>query len=143
MTVTATIDEFEYIKIMTWARSLRLKIGGEAESQIRLFCWIRSRPELAPYAMSIPNDRTCTRIMGAILKYMGLKPGASDCFIAIPKGEWHGLWIEMKFGKNKATAHQIKFQSDMDAKGYKAIICYSYEAARAAIEEYIALECVV
>ena len=143
MADTVSLDEFEFIKIVTWARALRIKLGGELTSQIRLFCWLRSRSDLEPYALSIPNDRKCGRIMGAILKYSGLKPGVSDMFIAIPKGEWHGLWIEMKFGKNKATAHQVKFLSDMDAKGYKAIICYSYEAARAAIEEYIALECVV
>lgn len=133
------LDEFEFIKISTWARSLRIKLGPEAESQIRLFCWIRTRTDIEPYALIIPNDRKTTRIGGAILKYMGLKPGASDCFIAMPKGDFSGLWIEMKHGKNKPTAHQLKFLHDMDVIGYKAIVCYSYEAARAAIESYLLL----
>jgi hypothetical protein len=140
MADTVSIDEFEYIKISTWARSLRLKMGGESLEQIRLFCWIRTRPDIEPYAFSVPNDRKTNRIMGAILKHMGLKPGVSDICVAIPRGPFHGLFIELKFGKNKATQHQLNFIENMRSKGYHALVCVGYMAARAAIEEYLSLE---
>jgi hypothetical protein len=143
MADTVSIDEFEYIKIITWARQLRLKIGGEALDQIRLFCWIRTRPDIHPFAFSVPNDRKTNRIMGAMLKHMGLKPGVSDICIAIPRGEYHGLFIELKFGKNKATQHQLNFLASMESKGYGALVCVGYEAARKAIEAYMRLESVV
>lgn len=137
---TVSIDEFEFIKIITWARSLRLKLGSEALDQIRLFCWIRTRSDLHPYVFSVPNDRKTNRIMGAILKHMGLKPGVSDICVSIPKGPYHGMYIELKFGKNKATQHQMNFIENMQSKGYHALVCVGYEAARAAIEAYMALE---
>lgn len=139
MVDTVSIDEFEYIKIMTWARTLRLKIGGESSDQMRLFCWIRTRPDIHPYTFSVPNDRKTNRIMGAILKHMGLKPGVSDICVSIPKGQYHGMFIELKFGKNKPTQHQINFIDNMREKGYHALVCVGYEAARAAIEEYMDL----
>lgn len=135
--------EFEFIKIITWARSLKLKLGGEALDQIRLFCWIRTREDLHPFAYSIPNDRKASRIMGQILKYMGLKPGVSDICLSIPKGPFHGMYIELKFGKNKATQHQLDFIENMRSKGYHALFCVGYEAAKTAIEEYMGLESVI
>lgn len=140
MVDTVSLDEFEFIKIVTWARSLRLKIGSEALDQIRLFCWIRTRPDIHPYAFSVPNDRKTNIIMGAILKHMGLKPGVSDICVAIPRGGYHGLFIELKFGKNKATQHQLNFIENMHSKGYRALVCVGYDAARAVIEAYLALE---
>jgi hypothetical protein len=77
--------------------------------------------------------------MGQILKFTGVKAGVSDICVGIPRGNFHGMFIELKFGKNKATQHQINFIQNMRSKGYHALVCVGFEAARAAIEEYMSL----
>ena len=69
---------------------------SERDEQIKLFQWIRLHPNIKPYALFIPNDGKRSPVLGAIYKRMGLRPGTSDIFIAIPNKTHHGLWIELK-----------------------------------------------
>ncbi len=113
------------------------RISPEASHQIMLFDWIRLQKHLAPYCFSIPNERKTSIQNGAHLKRMGLMPGASDIFVAIPTENYHGLFIEMKYGKNKPTANQLKFQENMRDRGYKTAICYGFDEAKKEIETYL------
>lgn len=74
------------------------------------------------------------------LKSEGLKPGASDFFIAVPRGGKHGLWVEMK--NVKLTWCEVKQnQRDhidlMNEMGYEAIWCAGADIAIAAIKTYM------
>jgi len=113
------------------------KLGPEAISQITFFHWIRAQPKLAPFCFSVPNERKTSPMHGALLKKMGLKPGVADIFIAIPSGEYHGLWVEMKAGKNKPTPLQLEFLANMKSKGYATAICYDAPTAIKTLEDYL------
>jgi len=109
----------------------------EEAEQIALFDWIRLHPNIAPYAFHIPNERKTSKQHGYKLKRMGVKPGVSDIFIAIPSLEYYGLFIELKAGKNKATPVQNQFLDDMREQGYQAVCLTGFEEARMFIESYL------
>jgi len=77
------------------------------------------------------------------MKKEGLKVGTSDLFIAVPRGIYHGLWVEMKDqGKtiSSVSDDQMQHITDMRAQGYKAEWCPGSIAAQAVIAEYMSLE---
>lgn len=110
---------------------------SERDEQIKLFKWIKKNPKIKPFALYIPNDGKRSPQLGAIYKRMGLRPGTSDIFIAIPTKRWHGLWIELKWGKNKATPAQLEFINDMRSQGYYAEVIWGADDAIQLIKDYL------
>ena len=73
-------------------------------------------------------------------KAEGLKPGVSDLCLPYPKGIYHSLYIEMKFGSNKPTEPQQQFIEAMNKAGNLALVCYGAEEAINALEHYLRLK---
>lgn len=76
-------------------------------------------------------------------KLMGLHKGASDIFIAVSRGGYHGLWIEIKPDHYKVTnsnrAHhleQMAFLEQMIENGYCGAMCIGLDACISFTEEY-------
>lgn len=99
--------------------------------------------KVGDYLFSIPNGASLAgnkaqraRQM-ARLKAQGLKNGVSDLFLPVPRGNWHGLWIEMKSSKGRVSPSQAEWGELMIAQGYEFKVCYSASEAIAAIEEYL------
>ena len=109
----------------------------EEREQILLFNWIRRTPQIADHCWSTPNERKTTKYNGMRLKQMGLMPGAADITIAIPIEPYHGLYIELKYGKNTVTPLQKKFLENRRKMGYCAEAIWGYENARAFITNYL------
>ena len=112
---------------------------SERDEQIKLFQWIKLNPKIKPFALYIPNDGKRSPQLGAIYKRMGLRPGTSDIFIAMPNKTktHHGLWIELKWGKNKATPAQLEFINDMRSQGYYAEVVWGADDAIQLIKDYL------
>lgn len=88
--------------------------------------------------MSIPNGGGRANVMTAVtLKREGLRKGVSDLFLAVIRGRYGGLFIEMKRPSGKLTPEQRAFQENVTAQGYAAFTCYSAEQATALISDYI------
>ena len=51
---------------------------------------------MVPNGAVLAGDARQRAIQMAKMKRMGFKNGVSDCFLAVPKGGFAGLWIEMK-----------------------------------------------
>lgn len=119
-----------------------LKASSEQAEQETLFEWMRwmapHEPALAA-AIHIPNEGKRSRAAGAALKRAGLQPGAPDVFIPCPAGPYHGLFIEMKYGKNKPTGAQMRYLDNVATLGYKTAVCYSADRAIRVITEYLSL----
>ncbi len=88
----------------------------------------------------IPNGGSRNRIEAAHLKEQGVKPGVPDLHLPVSRGGYHGLWIEMKYGKNKTTANQDDWIADLKKQGHSVHVCYSCEDAIAVITEYLNLK---
>lgn len=111
---------------------------SETTEQIALFNWAKWTenilPELA-LMYHVPNEGK--RSNGGILKAAGLKSGVPDICLPVAKNGFHGLYIELKFGKNKTTKAQEEYMTMLDAQGYKTAVCYGAEEAREEILAYL------
>ena len=98
----------------------------------------RKYPEL-DLLYHIPNEGKRSRSAGARLKSEGLKPGVPDLCLPVARGNYHGLYIEMKRMGEKAEPHQQEWLHALRAQGYAALVCQGWESARSAIEDYMNL----
>ena len=79
-----------------------------------------------------------TSIKQAIkMKATGYVSGVPDMAIYEPRGNYHGLFIELKRSKGGTTSPaQKEWIEQLNKRGYKAIVCKgAYEAIKA-IEDY-------
>lgn len=125
-----------------------MALKPETKEQIVLFDWIRCHKDIEPYAFSIPNDGKRSKLMGWIMKKMGMKPGVSDIFIGIPINnigkQWHGMFLELKATDSygvfrKPTIHQIKFQTNMRHRNYHCVIANGAQDGIEKIKEYLSI----
>jgi hypothetical protein len=86
----------------------------------------------------IPNGGKRNQLEAQRLKAQGVKAGVSDLFLPAACAGYHGLYIEMKFGKNKLTENQEEFIHDMTAQGYCCRVAYSAEEAILYLQQYLA-----
>lgn len=68
---------------------------------------------------------------------MGVKSGVSDLILPYPKGQYIGLFVEMKYGYNKLQDSQIEFLKDMSNNGHYVATCYTADDAIEIIKEYL------
>lgn len=74
------------------------------------------------------------------LKREGLKKGVPDLMMAIPKGGFSGMFIEMKANNNKTSDEQDEWIARLSKAGYKVAVCYGFEEAKQTILEYLEVE---
>ncbi|PWC10531.1 VRR-NUC domain-containing protein [Brenneria corticis] len=89
------------------------------------------------YLIHIPNEGKRGPKAAADAKRLGMRAGVSDLLLALPRGGYAGLWIEMKATGGRPTPGQLEWQELMRAAGYRAEICYGFDAARSEIENYL------
>ncbi len=121
------------------------KSGSEDGHQAALFCWAAS--ELARYPQlqwmfAIPNGGS--RHIAEAVKFVGTgtRAGVPDIMLPIPyydsyEVRHHGMFIEMKVGKNKTSKAQDEWIDALRANGYYVVVCYTWNVARAAIVAYL------
>lgn len=111
---------------------------GETTEQISLFNWAENNKHALPclsLMYHIPNEGKRTN--GAVLKAMGLKNGVPDVCLPVASHNFHGLYLEMKYGQNKPTEKQEAFMAALRQQGYKTVVCYGAEEAKAEILDYL------
>ena len=86
---------------------------------------------------AIPNGGWRHAATAGRLRAEGVKPGVPDLCLPVPRGGYHGLYIELKVGRNKPTAHQQAWIKALRDRGYRVEVCWGWEAARDVIEEYL------
>lgn len=109
----------------------------ERDEQIKLFNWMHQHSLLKDLAFSIPNEGKRSLIMGKLYKRMGLRSGTPDIFIPYPTKTYHGLFIELKYGRNKATPAQEAFIKRLREQGYAAEIIWGADDAISFIINYL------
>ena len=118
------------------------KIQHEGDEQAKLFNWIAFMkcryPEL-DMLYHIPNGGSRNIKEAANLKRQGVRAGVPDLCLPVPSGKYHGLYIEMKYGKNKPTNNQREWLSKLKEQGYAVSVCYGWEEATKVICKYLKL----
>jgi len=116
-----------------------MKLKPEEAEQVAFMSWLRAAHPVAwQRTLHIANERKSSWQRGKVLKAMGVKPGVSDIFMAIPVGGKPGCWIEMKAPKGgKPTDTQVEWLRLMEGEGYAAHIAYGAEQAIDCAEQYL------
>ena len=121
----------------------RNPIPHEANEQEALFRWAwfarGTHPEL-DLLYHIPNGGSRNRIEAANLKRQGVKAGVPDLCLPVARERYHGLYIEMKYGKNKPSGEQNKWLDALSKQGYAVAVCYGWESAQKVITKYLNLK---
>lgn len=106
----------------------------ETQEQITVveFCQLRRIP-----IVHIPNEGKRSAVAGGILKRAGMQSGFPDLFIPKASKGYHGLFIEMKVGKNKPTERQNEWLKTLSEEGYAVCVRYGSADAIATIERYL------
>lgn len=117
-----------------------MKLGPEDSLQILVMDYIFYKHNaIWDDTYHFAGERRCSPLYGHILKRKGVKAGVADIFICVPRGTFHGLWMELKCGKNKPTESQKSFLSRMTLRGYLCGCLVGFEASIAFLEAYLAL----
>jgi hypothetical protein len=110
----------------------------ESRHQTVFVRWFKGYfPQYQYLIMSLPNGQNVGPRIGQRLKDMGQLKGAPDLFLAIPRNGFHGLFIEMKASKGRATPEQKQVHAHLKEQGYAVHICYSDDEAVAVTSEYL------
>lgn len=112
----------------------------DIEHKIQCACvqWFRYyQPKMAGLLFAIPNGGAREAVTGRKLKDESVMAGVADLMLAVASGEWHGLFIEMKTRSGSQRETQKEFQRNVEAQGYKYIICRSIEDFIFSVSEYL------
>lgn len=122
--------------------SNRYKKRNESTDQENVISWCFHRegeyPELH-WIYHCPNGGSRKKAEAVRLKAQGVKAGVPDLTLPIPKGIYHGLYIEMKYNNGTVEQPQKEWIKAMRAAGHFACVCYGYDYAIKVIEEYVKL----
>ena len=100
------------------------------EHKLQCACvkWFRCRyRKYSRLLYAVPNGSRRDAITGKILKDEGVVRGVSDLNLDMPNRFYHGLRIEMKTPKGTQSKEQKEFQAEVEAQGFKYIICRSLD----------------
>ena len=117
-----------------------LKMKGEDLEQATLIQWCNlqsCKSSELKLIFAIPNGGYRNKAEARKLKATGTKSGVPDLFLPVPRSPKHGLFIEMKVGRNKCTDNQKKWIRNLLEQGYEVKVCYSCEEAIQVIKKYL------
>lgn len=81
----------------------------EDNEQMILIRWAQfesgRHPELS-LLFHVPNGGKRSKVEAARFKAMGVQAGVPDLFLPVPRGAYHGLFIEMKAPKGRTSNAQ-------------------------------------
>jgi hypothetical protein len=113
---------------------------SEQGQQTALFCWSALAAQNEPALKllhAIPNGGSRHKVEAFRLKASGVRAGVPDVCLPVPRSHWHGLYLELKVGKNYPSPEQKEWLRLLGEQGYQTAVCYSFEAARNEIISYL------
>lgn len=113
---------------------------SEASEQATLFQWsyvARQKYKELELMYHVPNGGRRDKREAASLRRQGVKAGIPDIVLPVARGGFFGLYIELKFGKNKTSSIQDVWIKRLREMNYKVEVCYGWVAAREVIESYL------
>lgn len=113
---------------------------NEHKEQSALFHWANyaqaTLPELR-LLFAIPNGGHRHKVTAAKMKAEGVKRGVPDICLPVSRGHYHGLYIELKTHKGRASREQKRWLARLTDEGYRAVICRGWNDARQELETYL------
>ena len=117
-----------------------MKFKDEHAEQAALFSWAdfaRGRYTELVLMFAIPNGGHRHKAVAVRMKAEGVKPGVPDICLPVPRGPWHGLYIELKTEAGSVSREQRHWLALLSRQGYLAEVCRGWKQAQAVIEDYL------
>jgi len=100
--------------------------------------WFRLQyPGIAMLLFAIPNGGKRNAREAARLKSQGVTPGVPDLMLAVPKNDLHGVFFELKVGKNTLTANQVQMAEILCQQDYGFMVIRSLDKFMEQIQIYL------
>lgn len=117
------------------------KPQANRESNMQIACvrWFRFQyPKCLIF--SIPNGGKRGKLTAYVMKLEGALAGVPDLCVAVAKGGYHGLYLELKDGnKGKASDAQKLVIKELERQGYKVCVVRSIDQFMEVVNEYMEL----
>lgn len=108
--------------------------------QVRLFYTLEvNYPKEYEFIFAIPNGGHRTARAASLMMYEGQKGGTPDIFIPIPRGSYHGMFLEVKTDKGNASAKQKVKLALYERMGYYTVVAKGFDACVGHLERYFFL----
>lgn len=112
----------------------------EHEAQCVVIQWAawnqQARPELKNL-FAIPNGGHRHIATAVKLRNEGVRPGVPDLFLAWPKGNFSGLFIELKVKGGRLSSLQKDWIKRLSTAGYRAEVCFGPDEVIDIISGYL------
>lgn len=117
--------------------------GSEDGEQLAIMCWaalnLNKYPDLK-WLHHSPNGGFRNQREAAKLKAMGVKRGFPDLSLLVRRGQYSGLFVELKKLKGGVVSpEQEEWRTQLNKEGFYATICHGWIEAVAVIEQYLKL----
>ncbi len=116
---------------------------SESKSQQEVVRWWRDNSYEwhldAELLFAIPNQARRSRANASRMSAEGLLAGVPDVFLAVPRGDCAGFFIEMKASGGKLSENQRLMLARLTKAGYATLVAYSATDAINAIRAYMNL----
>ncbi len=116
----------------------------EHDEQVELFRYAkvheRTDPRWRLLSASQNGLAASSKVAAARAKAAGMKKGFPDISLPVPRGPWHGLYIELKrvgAPPSDVTPEQRQWLADLTDQGYRAIVARGWVEAVEQIETYL------
>lgn len=124
--------------------SLVANSATEHSIQTAFFAWVSLVKEPGTrWVHAIPNGGERNKITAGKMKAEGARSGVWDVFVPLPRGEFHGMYIEFKTPEYKYRQNgglkpaQIEFGEQAHREGYRMKVCYTWREAAMALLLYL------
>jgi len=131
--------------LRAWRRSIKKQRRyPESEIATALCRWF----SFAHKGMGVPSEDLLLHIKnegkqsvraGARMKSQGVRKGCADYLLLVPRGQYHGLALELKAPGKKASPEQKEWLALVSGQGYYTAVCDSLPTAMACIQSYLTL----
>lgn len=121
----------------------------ETIEQQRFFSWLKESErvqtdadtrEALSWIHSIPNGAHVKKGHAARLVAEGLTAGILDIACDEPRGDYHGLRIEMKRKGGRLRLEQASYMKYLERIGIRVGLCFSWQDAARLVVEYFRLD---
>lgn len=112
------------------------------ESKLQQSCvtWFRYQyHSISDLLFAIPSGGYRNITEAKIMMGEGVTPGIPDLMLAVPKGIYHALWVEMKSAKGKLSKSQKHMIALLKEQGYAVAVCYNFDEFKNTVEQYLSL----
>ena len=124
------------------------KVNSDGHSRLQAGCvkWFRYQySEYKDLLFSIPNglpifDKELRVKIYNRLNREGLKAGVPDLFLAVPKGIYHGAFIEIKYWDDRLRKNQFDMIQLLTAQNYKCLVVNSLDEFIKGVDEYLIIK---